>query len=201
MTDEFDEIRRLRPDHGRPDDPFEPTVFTRHKEELMKSITPDTPPPETSDAPPDDWVNPSLALPDIYPRLAYDDERAALDYLVRVFQLDEIREARAVFDEHMLAWVRCGNGVVMIGHANTEVHQISSPRTVGATTVEVVVYVPDIDAHHAHAAANGAVVTSGPVDMFYGERRYEATDPEGHRWHFAERHAHIRARGGTVAEA
>ena len=40
--------------------------------------------------------DPQLQMPDIYPRLAYEDERAALDYLVRVFQFEEIREVRAL---------------------------------------------------------------------------------------------------------
>ena len=40
-----------------------------------------------------------LEMPDIYPRLAYEDERAALEYLVRVFQFGEIREARTDFGE------------------------------------------------------------------------------------------------------
>jgi uncharacterized glyoxalase superfamily protein PhnB len=29
--------------------------------------------------------------------------------------------------------------------------------------------------------------------MFWGDRRYEALDLEGHRWHFAERLSEIRA--------
>jgi uncharacterized glyoxalase superfamily protein PhnB len=29
--------------------------------------------------------------------------------------------------------------------------------------------------------------------MFWGDRRYEALDLEGHRWHFAERVSGIRA--------
>ena len=33
----------------------------------------------------------NLRMPDIYARLAYADERAALEYLVRVFQLEEDR--------------------------------------------------------------------------------------------------------------
>ena len=37
------------------------------------------------------------------------------------------------------------------------------------------------------------------VEIF-GERRYEATDPEGHRWHFAERYDDIVARGGRTPE-
>ena len=31
--------------------------------------------------------------------------------------------------------------------------------------------------------------------MFWGDRRYEALDLEGHRWHFAERLSDIERRG------
>ena len=89
-----------------------------------------------------------LRLPDIYPRLAYEDERATLDYLVRVFQFEEIREARTETEESVLAWLRTGQGVVMIGHANAEVHRIHSPQTLGNTTVQMMVYVHDVDAHY-----------------------------------------------------
>ena len=61
------------------------------------------------------------------------------------------------------------------------------------------VYVHDVDAHYAHAVAEGADITMALDDAFYGERRYEATDPEGHRWHFGERFEDIRARGGRPA--
>ena len=102
----------------------------------------------------------------------------------------------SVVDE--VAGVRTGSGVIMVGHADEEVHQISSPRSVGKTTVQMMVYVDDIDAHYAHAVANGADISMPIEDAFYGERRYEATDLEGHRWHFGENFEHIRARGGTL---
>jgi uncharacterized glyoxalase superfamily protein PhnB len=189
MSDDFDQLRELRPDRVQPDDPVEPTVFAREKERLMATIDPTREHPMSV-----------LPVPDIYPRLAYEDERAALDYLTRVFQLEEIREARTETEESMLAWLRVGDGVVMIGHANAEIHQIHSPRTIGNTTVQMMVYVHDVDAHYAHAVAEGAVITMPVQDAFYGERRYEATDPEGHRWHFGERFADIKARGGTVPD-
>lgn len=189
MSDDFDRLRELRPDRVRPDDPAEPTVFAREKERLMTTI----------DSTRDSSV-PVLQMPDIYPRLAYEDERAALDYLVRVFQLAEIREARTETDESMLAWLRVGDGVVMIGHANAEIHQIHSPRLLGNTTVQMMVYVRDIDAHYAHAVGAGAEITMEIEDAFYGERRYEVTDLEGHRWHFGERHSDIKARGGSVPD-
>ncbi len=189
MSDDFDRLRELRPDRVHPDDPAEPTVFAREKERLMSKI-------DTTRA----GAAPVLRMPDIYARLAYDDERAALDYLVRVFQLEEIREARTENEDSMLAWLRVGDGVVMIGRANAEIHRILSPRSLGHTTVQMMVYVHDIDAHYAHAVAAGADVTMELEDAFYGERRYEATDPEGHRWHFGERHADINARGGVVPD-
>jgi len=184
VSDEFDSLREMRPDRVEPDDPPEPTVFAREKERLMTTIG------DTSD---DELKN--LRMPDIYARLAYIDERAALEYLVRVFQLEEIREARTEFEDHLLAWLRTGDGVVMVGRQNEEVHRIHSPRALGNTTVQMMVYVHDIDAHYAHAVAEGADITMPIEDAFYGERRYEATDPEGHRWHFAERFVDMKARG------
>ena len=189
MSDELDALRAIQPDRVRPDDPGDPAVLSRQKEQLMSVIDQS-----------DDAVPAAYRTPGIYPRLAYSDERAALDYLVRVFGLTEIREARMEFDGNVLAWLRLGEGMVMIGHANHDVHHLYSPKEVGHTTTMVNVYVDDVDAHYAHAVVEGADITMELQDAFFGERRYEATDLEGHRWHFAEQFAHIRARGGTVPD-
>jgi uncharacterized glyoxalase superfamily protein PhnB len=55
------------------------------------------------------------------------------------------------------------------------------------------VYVHDIDAHYHRAEAEGAQIVTPLEDMFWGDRRYEALDLEGHRWHFAERLPEIQA--------
>jgi uncharacterized glyoxalase superfamily protein PhnB len=174
----------LRPDRVEPDDPGDPAVFSRTKEHLMSTI-------DQAHTP-----EPTAMTPDIYPRLAYRDELAAVAYLTRVFQFVEQREARMEFDGKYLCWLRIGSGVVMLGRANTDVHLIHSPLDAGLTTVMLNVYVHDIDEHHARAVAEGADITMDLGDAFFGERRYEATDLEGHRWHFAERFDDIRARGG-----
>lgn len=188
MSDEFDLVRRLRPDPIEPADVGDPAVYTRAKEQFMSAI---------------DQNRSALGIieggvntPDVYPRLAYRDELAAIDQLVQVFQFVENREARMEFDGHHLAWLRMGTGIVMVGHANTDVHRIHSPLEAGLTTVMLHVYVHDVDAHYAHAVASGAKITMTIDDAFYGERRYEAADLEGHQWHFAERFESIRARGG-----
>jgi uncharacterized glyoxalase superfamily protein PhnB len=188
VSDDFDPLRRLRPDRIEPDDPADPAVLSRAKEQFMTEIDRD----HTAAA--------QLATPDVYPRLAYRDELAAVEYLTRVFGFVEQREARLEFDGKYLCWLRMGTGTVMVSHANVDVHLIHSPADVGLTTVIFHVYVHDIDAHYANAVAEGADITMELRDAFYGERRYEATDPEGHRWHFGERFDDIRARGGRSPE-
>jgi uncharacterized glyoxalase superfamily protein PhnB len=133
--------------------------------------------------------------PSIYPRLAYRDEVAALEFLTRAFGLTERREARMEHADGMLAWLQIGDGVVMIGRAGEERHGLSSPLDAGVTTAMVNVYVHDIDGHYRRAITEGAHVVMELEDMFWGDRRYEALDPEGHRWHFAERLGDIQNRG------
>jgi uncharacterized glyoxalase superfamily protein PhnB len=136
----------------------------------------------------------------MYPRLTYADEVAALEYLTRVFQFTERREARMGSgddEEGMLAWLEFGDGVVMIGRATAaarEVHHLYSPGDVGHATVMINVAVNDINSHYEHALAEGATITMPIEDAFYGFRRYEADDLEGHHWHFTESLEAIRAR-------
>lgn len=183
MSDDFELVRKLRPDAVQPSEPGDRAHYAREKDRLMSTI--ETEPFEAT-----------LPTPDVYARLAYRDEFAAIEWLSRVFQFTEHREARMEFEDHCLAWLRIGSGMVMVGHANAEVHLIHSPLDAGLTTVMLNVYVHDVDDHYAHAVREGADITMELEDAFYGERRYEATDPEGHRWHIAERFADIRARGG-----
>jgi PhnB protein len=190
MSDDVDPFKRLRPDRVEPDDPEDPAVLSRAKERFMSTIDQDHQPTVGV-----------LDTPDVYPRLAYRDELAAVEYLTRVFGFVEQREARMENGDNALCWLRAGTGIVMLGHANVEVHRIHSPLDAGMTTVIMHVYVHDIDAHYANAVAEGADVTMALEDAFYGERRYEATDLEGHRWHFGERFADIVARGGRLQPA
>lgn len=178
----------LRPDRVLPVDEGDPGLFTREKERLMSTIGTPTPERATSHT------------PAMYPRLTYADEVAALEYLTKVFQFTERREARMGSgddQEGMLAWLEFGDGVVMIGRATPaakDVHHLYSPAEVGHATVMINVAVNDIDSHYELAVAHGAAITMPIEDAFYGFRRYEADDLEGHHWHFHESLEAIRAR-------
>ena len=189
-TEEEHMTATLRPDRVYPVDEGDPGLFRREKERLMSTIGTTTPRAQA-------WSR----TPAMYPRLTYADEVAALEYLTRVFQFTERREARmggGDDDEGMLAWLEFGDGVVMIGRASAavrEVHHLYSPGDVGHATVMINVAVNDIDSHYEHAVAEGATITMPLEDAFYGYRRYEADDLEGHHWHFHEPLEAIRARG------
>jgi uncharacterized glyoxalase superfamily protein PhnB len=182
MTDDLDRLRELRPDAVLPDDPADPEILAREKAHLMSAIarTAGNTEPRHS--------------PSIYPRLAYRDEKGALEFLTRAFGFTERREARMEHPDGMLAWLEIGDGVVMIGRSGDERHGLHSPLDAGLTTAMVNVYVEDIDVHYRRASAEGASIVTPPEDMFWGDRRYEALDLEGHRWHFAERLADIQRR-------
>ena len=51
------------------------------------------------------------------------------------------------------------------------------------------VYVDDVDGHYQRAREAGAVIVTELEDQAWGDRRYQAADPEGHQWTFAE---HVR---------
>ena len=178
----------LRPDRVLPVDEGDPGLFKREKERLMSRIGAE---PEQVEA----WRH----TPAMYPRLVYRDEAAALDYLTRVFQFTERREARMQGDDEdqgFLAWLEFGDGVVMIGRASDaarDVHHLYPPEA-GHAVVMMNVLVHDIDAHYAHVVAAGGNVTMPIEDAFYGYRRYEADDLEGHHWHFHEPLEAIAAR-------
>jgi PhnB protein len=174
-SDDLDHLRRLRPDRVLGDDPPDPEVLVREKARLMSAIAGAA------------RAAAAFRSPSIYPRLAYRDEMAALEFLTRAFGLVERREARMEMPEGMLAWLEIGDGVVMIGRAGEVQHGLASPLEAGVATAMVNVYVADVDAHYRQAEAEGARIVMELEDMFWGDRRYEALDIEGHRWHFAQR--------------
>ena len=184
-------VSTLPPDRLQPAEPNDPFTLADEKERLMSTI-------EQREA---TWKR----YPAMYPRLAYEDEWTAVEWLVRVFGFTERREARMESDREdwgSLFWLELGDGVVMIGRSGAELHGIYSPRaTDGKVTCMVNVFVDDVDAHYERAVAGGAEIVSEINDAFFGYRRYEARDHEGHTWNFAEPLEHVQHRRGAQQPA
>ena len=115
--------------------------------------------------------------------LVYHDLEAAYEFLVRVFRLGPGELTRDGAGRVVHGELDAGDGVLWL-HPETEEFKLASPRRVGATTGMVAVLVDDVDAHHRHAADQGAEIRYEPVDQPYGYREYGAYDCEGHLWSF-----------------
>lgn len=131
-----------------------------------------------------------MASHSLYVRLAYDDEHAAAQWLIRVFGFVE-RERKVNPDGRTIYWLEQSGGTVMIAPSGLGVE---SPRSLGGVSHKMNVYVDDVDTHYACATAGGAVIERPLETVPYGERRYAAFDIEGHRWHFTQRLASTEPR-------
>lgn len=60
-----------------------------------------------------------------------------------------------------------------------------SPKTLGGSSVFLMVYVEDVDDVFARAIKAGAKELSPVQDHFYGDRSGQFEDPFGHRWYVA----------------
>jgi uncharacterized glyoxalase superfamily protein PhnB len=130
--------------------------------------------------------NPPVNTPRITPYLLYEDVSRAIDWLTDAFGFREQLRVPGPDGKTSHAEMRLSDGVVMMGCPGPD---YQSPRRLGHVTQNVYVYVDDVDAHFLRARDAGAGILEEPTDQFYGDRRYGATDPEGHCWYFAQ---HVR---------
>ena len=120
----------------------------------------------------------------VIPILVYGDIPQAHDFLVKAFGFGSGGVVRTPDGEAVHAEVRAGDHLIWLHRASSE-DNLAPAREMSAASSGLVVHVDDVDAHCERARAHGAQISSLPKDQPYGQREYEARDPEGHRWWFA----------------
>ena len=162
-----DLVKELRRDAAS-----DPAALDRGRKKLMAQIRTESTP---------------RAEPTIVPQIPYHDLRAALAFLERAFGFREIESSRVEDERGEIghAMMEFGNGIVGIGGQGG--HGAVSPKSEGAVSQYLSVYVPDVDAHYERARAAGARIVMGLRDQFWGDRTYECLDLEGHRWRFHQK--------------
>jgi len=106
---------------------------------------------------------------------------AALDWLAKTFGFkEEMRTGTPKGGMH--GEMSFGGQLIMMGQGGKE-WKMASAREAGIATMGVFIYLDDVDAHHARAAAAGAEIEMAPHDQPYG-RTYTARDLDGHPWFF-----------------
>ncbi len=124
--------------------------------------------------------------PRIVPHLIYDDPATAIEWLTRAFGFRErvARRHTSAYGIVERAQLDVGDSIVTLGLPS--VHGDSPSR--GASTM-LYVYVADVDEHYRRAIGAAARIVLDLGDRPWGDRCYQATDPEGHQWTFAQ---HLR---------
>lgn len=128
--------------------------------------------------------SPPPGYPRISPYLNYENTGDMIDWLADAFGLVERHRMAGPDGEVTHAEMGFEGGVVMMGSPGGD---FRNPKQLGQVTQSLYVYVDDVDSHCDRARKAGAEIIEEPSDQPYGDRRYGASDPEGHRWYFATR--------------
>lgn len=138
----------------------------------------------------------------ITPYLLYEDVDAALAFLNRAFGFEEVLRYTNPSGRVNHAEARLGDDHVYLGDPTSAASAYRNPAALGASTVLIMVGgVDDVDVLCERARDAGATIAEEPADQDYGERRFGATDPEGHKWFFSQKIADLEPAdwGATAA--
>lgn len=118
------------------------------------------------------------------PHLVCGGAADAIAFYQRAFGAEELSRLPAPDGRVMHASIRIGDSVLMLNDEWPEMGAVG-PQKLGGSAVVIHLYVTDVDAAMAKAAAAGATITMPAADMFWGDRYGQLTDPFGHKWSLA----------------
>ena len=116
--------------------------------------------------------------------LCIDGASAAIDFYKRVFGAKERMRMDAPGGKVGHAEISIGDSVVMLADQFPEMN-FYGPKTGGNTSINMHLYMKDVDAVVQRAVVAGAKVVRPVEDKFYGDRTGTIEDPFGHVWHIA----------------
>ncbi len=116
------------------------------------------------------------------PYLSVTNAKEAVAFYSRVFDTPPTLLLNMPDDRVMHCEFRVGDARFFLSEELPEHGGTPSPKSLGATSVAIHLYVDDCDAMVAKMKTNGAEVLMDPTDMFWGERFARVRDPFGHEW-------------------
>jgi PhnB protein len=127
-------------------------------------------------------------IPDKYhsitPYLIIKGAATAIDFYTQAFGAVELFRMPQPDGRIGHAELKIGDSVIMLADEYPEM-QIVGPKTLGNSSVGILLYVDDADAVFGKALSLGATVNKPLADQFYGDRSGTVVDPFGHKWTIA----------------
>jgi PhnB protein len=120
----------------------------------------------------------------VTPYLITGSAARAIEFYVKAFGATELMRFVDASGKVGHAEVKIGDSRVMLADEFPD-HGARSPKTLGGTPVFIHLYVEDVDAVAARAAAAGARIVRPVENQFYGDRSVTLEDPFGHLWNVA----------------
>ncbi|HEX4387138.1 MAG TPA: VOC family protein [Steroidobacteraceae bacterium] len=124
-------------------------------------------------------------IPDGYhtvtPYLIINGASDAIDFYKRAFGATEIMRMPDPKGRIGHAEIRVGDSVIMMADEHHEMGY-RGPRSLGGTSVSILLYVDNVDTVFDRAIKAGAKAQRPVADQFYGDRMGTLEDPFGHVW-------------------
>jgi len=122
----------------------------------------------------------------VAPYLFVENGKAAIEFYKRAFGATEHGMIQTPDGRVAHGEVKIGDTVVRLCD-NLPIFDAKAPSELGGTTVEVFLFVEDVDAAVRRAEEAGATVKAPPTNQFWGDRLARLIDPFGHHWLVASR--------------
>lgn len=116
--------------------------------------------------------------------LSVHNAAQALDYYQRAFGAKELLRMPMADGKVGHAEIKIGDSHVMLADEMPSMGFVG-PQSRGGTTVQLHLYVRDVDATVEKAVAAGGKLTRPIENKFYGDRAGTVQDPYGHVWYIA----------------
>jgi len=120
----------------------------------------------------------------VTPYLTVNDATRAIDFYKRAFGAQETVRMQGPAGKIGHAELKIGDSIVMLADEMPGSGS-RSPQSLGGSTVNIFLYVKDVDAAFRQAINAGAKAETQPADMFWGDRYGKLSDPFGHSWSLA----------------
>jgi PhnB protein len=122
----------------------------------------------------------------ITPHLIVRGAAKAIAFYKEVFGAKELSRNPGPDGQRLMhAHIEIAGSHLFLADEFPEMGPCRSPAALGASSVTLTFYCPNVDEVFKRAVAAGATVKMPPMDMFWGDRYCQVTDPFGHDWALA----------------